>query len=73
MLFLYFLKRKFFLYFRKCNPTLFSLRLKNKKKNPPQENFLDFRKQKHGKNLLYISQNKVALMFWETKTLKRKL
>ena len=36
--FLYFLKRKFFLYSQKWNPTLFSSNSKNKK-NPPRENF----------------------------------
>ena len=44
-LFLYFLKRKLFLYFRKWNPALFTPSSKNKR-NPPQENFLYFRKRK---------------------------
>ena len=36
--FLYFLKRKFFLYFQKSYRALFSPNSKNKK-NPPRENF----------------------------------
>ena len=45
---LYFLKRKLFLMFRKWNSALFSPRTKNEK-NPPQQNFLYFRKRKHHK------------------------
>ena len=40
--FLYFLKRKIFIYFPKCNPALF----RNKRSPPPQENVLYFKKQK---------------------------
>ena len=69
--FLYFLKRKLFLYFWKCNPALFSKTSKNKK-NLPRENlfysrkcsrkkaFLIFRKtpkSKTPKKIIYISGN----------------
>ena len=62
--FLYFLKRKLFLYFRKWNPALFTTSLKNKR-NPPREESLYFRKQKTRKkscifskeNCSYISVN----------------
>ena len=61
-LFLYFIKRKHFSYFQKWNPALFCQSFKIKR-NPHQENFLCFRKQRPQKNFLFFSQKKVFLIF----------
>ena len=54
---LYFLKRKFFLYFRKRNLALFSPNSKNIR-TPPRENLLYFRKREARKKLLYFRKRK---------------
>ena len=75
-LLLYFIKRKHFSYFQKWNPALFCQSFKNKR-NPHQENFLCFRKQRPQKNFLFFSQNKAFFHlrkwnFQSTKNEKRK-
>ena len=62
--FLYFLKRKLFLYFRKWSPALFIPILK-KKKSPPRESFL------YSGKVVIFSQKKTALKFQETENLKK--
>ena len=77
MLFLYFLKRKFFLYFRKCNPTLFSLRLKNKKKSTPRKFLRLSETETREKLIIYFSKQSCSYVLGnensETQTLEKLL
>ena len=57
---LYLLKGKVFLYFLKWNLALFTPNSKNKR-NPPQENFLRFRKRKPRRNFSRFLKRKLFL------------
>ena len=61
--FLYFLKRKFFLYFQKWNSTLLSSILKKWKEHPPPKRFLIFQEME-------LSSSNIK-KFKETKTWKK--
>ena len=61
--FLYFLKRKLFLYFWKWNPALFTPGSKKKKSTPGKS--LILQETEAPKKLLVSSQKKAVLMFWQ--------
>ena len=66
--FLYFLRSKMFLYFRRWNPALFSLSLTNKKIHP--DKFSDTSGNRNCEKNSCFSQPKSVLMLWETETPK---